>query len=119
VPWSEGIGRLPAYLGSLSLNPLVDESFHDRVFFALAAGVAPLSDVNAFARTRTPGLLPYMFECEPDAIRAAADALLSDPADAIARAEDAASKLSPVFTLRHSVQRIVEFVAMHKLNAPC
>jgi hypothetical protein len=54
----------------------------------------------------------------PDRVRGAADALLADPGLALARTEDAWQALSPEFTLRRSVLRILEFVSLNRLNAP-
>ena len=61
LAWRAMIEQLPHYTGCLSINPLVEESVHDRVFFALAAGVVPISDSNAFALASMPGLAPYHF----------------------------------------------------------
>ncbi|HYZ21454.1 MAG TPA: hypothetical protein VE690_04785, partial [Rhodopila sp.] len=102
LTWREMLGKLPAYSGCLSINPLVDESVHDRVFFALAAGVPPLSDSNAFSRANMPGLERYAFGFTADAIRQAVAAALADPAQAMARTEEAWSALSGPFGLRRS-----------------
>ena len=117
LPWqSAAVEHLPTYLGSLSINPLVEQSLHDRVFFALAAGVAPLSDDNAFARTRMPSLQPYCFDFTPGRIAAAADALLSDPAEALARTEAAWQALAPDVTMRRAAEQIVQFAGLHVAN---
>lgn len=107
--------RLPAYLGSVSLNLFVDGSVHDRVTFALAAGVAPLSDANAFWRSRLPALAPFGFAFKPDEVRGAAEALLADPAGALARAETARAGLEADMTLRHSV-RAIAAIARFRLS---
>jgi hypothetical protein len=52
--WRSMIEQLPRYLGCLSTNPLVEDSVHDRTFFALSAGVAPISDSNGFSRQHMP-----------------------------------------------------------------
>ena len=117
--WRTMIDQLPAYTGCLSVNPLVDELVHDRVFFALAAGVPPISDGNAFVRAKMELLEPYMFGLAREEIEQAVDAVLSRPAEAIARTEDTWSALAIPFGLRRSVQQIVQFVMLHALNAPC
>ena len=61
MTWRTMIDQLPRYLGSLSINPLVEESVHDRVFFALAAGVVPITDGNAFTAKNMPALERYRF----------------------------------------------------------
>ena len=120
IPWqAAAIERLPHYLGCLSVNPLVELSVHDRVFFALAAGVTPVSDGNAFARTLMPGLLPYSFDFTPERIAAAADALLADPAEAMARTEAAWQALSRDFAMRRAAVQIMQFATLQEANARC
>jgi hypothetical protein len=117
LPWREAAFRwLPQYLGCLSINPLVQHSVHDRVFFALSAGVAPLSDENAFSRAHMPELATFCFDFTPDRIVAAAEALLANPADALARTEATFQAMSPAFTLRQAVLNIVQFVGLHEAN---
>jgi hypothetical protein len=117
LPWhSAAVERLPSYLGALSINPLVEQSVHDRVFFALAAGVTPLTDDNSFARTRMPALRPYCFDFTPERIIAAADALLSDPAEALARTEAACQALAPDVTMRRAAEQIVQFAGLCGAN---
>ena len=119
VAWNEMLRILPRYLGGVSVNPLVDESVHDRVFFALAAGVVPVSDSNAFSRMELPELEPYAFEVTPECVRAAADAVLSDPQRAIDRTEAAHDRLWACFSMAQSVRQIVQFVSQRGLNARC
>jgi hypothetical protein len=114
--WRAMIEMLPAYSGCLSINPLVDESVHDRVFFALAAGVPPISDSNAFSHANMAGLEPYTFGFTGDAVRQAAEAALADPAQALTRTEEAFDALSVPFGLRRSAMQIVQFVSMHAFN---
>ncbi|MFO1027211.1 MAG: hypothetical protein U1E70_18710 [Acetobacteraceae bacterium] len=110
------MARLPAYLGSLSLNPLVSESVHDRLPFALAAGVVPLGDRNWFSRQHMPDLDRYSFEFTPQSIAAAAEALLADPQAALDAAEATYQALLPHFTLRHTARQIIEFCSLHGMN---
>ena len=117
--WRTTIEQLPTYIGCLSTNPLVEESVHDRVFVALAAGVAPISDTNAFARANMPLLEPYCFNFNRERIEQAIEAVLTTPAQAIARADDTWSVLAAPLGLRRSAQQIIQFAMMHALNAPC
>ena len=119
VGWNEMLRSLPRYLGSVSVNPLIDESVHDRVFFALAAGVVPVSDANAFSRIELPELKDYLFDVTPESVRAAADAILSDPQRAIDRTEMAHDRLWPRFSMAQSARQIVQFVSQRGLNARC
>jgi len=119
LTWRAALERLPHCLGCLSINPLVEQSVHDRVFFALAAGVAPVTDGNAFSQAHMPGLQRYSFDFTAERIVHAADALLADPAEALARTEAAWQALSPDFTMRRAAEQIVQFAALHGGNARC
>jgi len=115
-PWNEAVRTLPSYLGCLSINPLIDESVHDRVFWAVAAGVAPCTDANGFSRAQMPELAAYTFDFTPEAIVAAAEALLADPRAALERTETTYAALSGEFTLRHAIRRIAGFQPFHRAN---
>jgi hypothetical protein len=117
-PWRTMIDRLPCYVGSLSINPLIEESVHDRVFFSLAAGVVPISDCNAFADKTMPWLEPYRFDFARERIERAVEAALGAPAEALARVEEAWQALATPFGMRRSAQQIVQFAALHPMNAP-
>lgn len=117
--WRSIIERLPQYSGCLSTNPLVAESVHDRVFFALAAGVPPIGDANAFTGATMPLLDGYMFNFRPESIAAAIEAVLGDPAEALRRTEASFQALAGRWALGRSVQQIVQFAGLHPLNAPC
>lgn len=119
LTWRNTLQQLPPYLGCLSINPLVEESVHDRVFFALAAGVVPVSDSNAFSRERLPGLERYSFDFTPERIIRAVDAVLADPAEALARAESVWQALMPDFTMRRAAEQMLQFAALHGANARC
>jgi hypothetical protein len=95
---------------------LIDESVHDRVFFALGAGVVPLSDSNAFWRAHMPALAPYGFDFTRERIEQAVEAALAAPADAIARTDDTWRALQAPFGLRRSAAQIVRAVEMFGLN---
>ncbi|HEX2941882.1 MAG TPA: hypothetical protein VHO91_12615 [Rhodopila sp.] len=118
LTWRDMMERLPSYAGCLSTNPLVEESVHDRVFFALAAGVPPISDSNAFTRANMAALEPYVFRFTQDHVVRAVDAVLANPAAAIANTEETCRALEQPFGLRRSASQIVQFVAAHRLNAP-
>lgn len=117
--WRPTLQQLPSYLGCLSINPLVEQSVHDRVFFALAAGVPPVTDSNAFSRARMPGLESYGFEFTSERIVQAVDSLLADPAEALARTESAFQALTPDFTMRRAAEQILQFTSLHGGNARC
>jgi hypothetical protein len=119
LTWRGALQQLPHYLGCLSINPLVEHSVHDRVFFGLAAGVVPVTDGNAFSQAHLSGLGQYCFDFTSERIVQAVEAVLADPADALARTEVAWQALTPDFTMRRAAEQMVQFVALHGLNARC
>ncbi len=119
LSWRNALQQLPPYLGCLSINPLVEHSVHDRVFFAIAAGVVPISDGNAFSRAHMPGLQQYCFDFAPERIVRAVDAVFADPADAMARTEAAWQSLAPDFTMRAAAEQMLQFVTLSGWNARC
>jgi hypothetical protein len=118
MAWRTMLDRLPHYLGCLSTNPLVEKSVHDRVFFSLAAGVAPVSDDNAFTQAHMPALRPYFFNFTREAIAQAIETILDRPVDALAATENTWDILAKPFGMRRAAQQIIDFVALHALNAP-
>jgi hypothetical protein len=118
-PWRMMIEDLPLYVGCLSTNPLIEESVHDRVFFALAAGVAPISDSNAFSRAHMNALEPYAFNFTRERIEQAVEAVLAGPAEAIGHTETTWRDLAARFGMQHAARQIVQFAALHGLNARC
>lgn len=66
-----------------------------------------------------PGLLPYSFDFTPERIAAAADALLADPAEAMARTEAAWQALSRDFAMRRAAVQIMQFATLQEANARC
>jgi len=116
APWADMLRQLPQYLGCLSMNPLVDLSTHDRVFFALAAGVPASSDSNEFSRSHMPEMEPYAFAFTRERIEQAIDALLSDPQAALERSEATWQTLSERFSMRYSARQIVQFIGLRSGN---
>lgn len=119
LPWLQTLQLLPDYLGCLSLNPLVDESVHDRSFFALAAGVPPIADANAFSRTHFAELTGLTFSFDRDSIQAAAAAVLENPQLCIETTEKVWQRAQNEFSLRQSVRQIIHQLALTPLNARC
>lgn len=115
-PWLDMVEQLPAYLGCLSTNPLVDYSVHDRVFFALSARVAPISDANAFSQVNMPELAPFSFGIDDDSIAASIEYVLDNPEDALERTENTWATLYPHYSLKHSAHQIVQSVKLAWLN---
>ena len=112
IPFAEMWALLPRYAGSISVNPLVDESVHDRVFYALAAAVAPIGDANGFCRNELPELRDYSYAMAPEAIAAAADAVLSHPGRAAMAADDCYGNALPRYSMEQSLRQISHFCRM-------
>lgn len=117
ISWRAMIDQLPGYVGCLSINPLVAELVHDRTFFALAAGVVPISDSNAFSRSYMPALEPYAFAFTPQRIEQAMEAVLERPQEALARTEETWQATASPFGMRQAARQIVQFVTLHGLNS--
>jgi hypothetical protein len=117
--WRATIEQLPHYVGCLSTNPLVEESVHDRTFFALSAGVVPISDSNGFSRTNMPALEPYTFAFTREHIEQAVDAVLAAPQEALVRTEQTLQALAVPFGMRRAAYQIAQFAMLHSLNARC
>ena len=80
--------------------------------------MAPISDNNAFARQHMPALAPYSFAFTRDSVQQAIEAVLDQPAEAIAHTEETWEALSTSFGLRRSAIQIAQFCTLHNLNAP-
>lgn len=106
LPFAQLRRMLPDYLGAASVNPNVDLSVHDRVFFAIAAGAVPVFDANAFSRAQMPMLEDYSFAYDRASIEAALDALLSRPQEAQAKVAQAFAALDASHSMRAAAQRI-------------
>ena len=99
---------LGTYLAAASLNPNVDLSLHDRVFFALSAGTVPIFDANSFSRQHLPRLSRFSFGQDTDSIAAAVEAVLDEPEAAQAATAETFAEIYPRFSMRRSVQEICE-----------
>jgi hypothetical protein len=108
MPFDALRANLGTYLGAASLNPNVDLSVHDRVFYALGAATVPVFDANSFSRQNFPRLSRYSFGQDADSIAAAVEALLDDPAAAQAATAATFAETYPRLSMRRSVQEICE-----------
>ncbi len=68
---------------SLTMNPNIDLSAHDRFFTAIGAGIMPLSDRNSYIAERFPEALPYSFDFSPGSIEAALEKVFCAPETAL------------------------------------
>ena len=100
--------NLGTYLAAASLNPNVDLSVHDRVFYALGASTVPIFDANSFSRENFPRLSRFGFGEDADSIAAAVETVLDDPASAQAATAATLAETYPRLSMRRSVQEICE-----------
>ena len=68
---------------SLTMNPNIELSAHDRFFTAIGAGIMPLSDRNSYITERFPEALPYSFDFTPGSIEAALEKVFGAPEAAL------------------------------------
>jgi hypothetical protein len=108
MPFDSLRENLGTYLAAASLNPNVDLSVHDRVFFALGAGTVPIFDANRFSREHLPRLVRFSFDQEAESIAAAVEAVLADPVAAQVATSETFAEIYPRFSMRCSVQDIHE-----------
>ncbi|OAF05278.1 hypothetical protein AYJ54_22845 [Bradyrhizobium centrolobii] len=100
--------NLGTYLAAVSLNPNVELSVHDRVFFALGASTVPIFDADSFSRENFPRLSRFSFAQDADSIAAAVEAVLDDPAAAHAATSATLAETYPRLSMQRSVQEICE-----------
>ncbi|WP_136626568.1 hypothetical protein [Bradyrhizobium macuxiense] len=100
--------QLGSYLAAVSLNPNVDLSMHDRVFFALGAGTVPVFDANRFSAEHMRHLARFSFGQDTESVATAVEAVLADPAAAQAATATTFGELYPRFSMRRAVQDIHE-----------
>jgi hypothetical protein len=119
MTWRSMVENLPRYIGCLSINPLVEESVHDRVFFALSAAVVPVTDSNRFSRANMPALEPYTFTFTRERIEQAVETLLAGPAAALEQTEATRQQLAVPFGMQRAARQILQFASLHGVNARC
>ncbi len=64
---------------SLTMNPNINHSAHDRFFTALGAGIMPVSDSNAYTGANFPELAPYMFDFRPGRLEEVLERVFAAP----------------------------------------
>ncbi len=74
---------IAAAAATVTMNPNVDSTAHDRFFLSLGAGKLPISDANGFTVENFPALADYGFSFTPEAIASALDRFYTKPREAI------------------------------------
>ena len=106
---NQAIARATA---SITMNPNIELSAHDRFFTALGMGVMPLSDANAFTRENFPVLAPYSFAFGDGSLEAALERVLARPADAVALARSTRPEMMERFSVRKAAKQIRDCAAL-------
>jgi hypothetical protein len=97
---------------SITMNPNIELSAHDRFFTALGMGVMPLSDANGFIRENFPGLAPYTFDFGDDSLEAALERVFARPADAVAFARATRQETIDRLSVRRAAKQIRDCAAL-------
>jgi hypothetical protein len=98
----------PAATASLTMNPNIDLSAHDRFFTALGAGIMPITDRNSYIAETFPELLPYTFDFTPGSIEAALEKLTRDPQTALEVARATRTRTRPIAGVEQAATAILE-----------
>ncbi len=100
--------RFPSATASLTMNPNIALSAHDRFFTAIGAGIMPLSDRNGYIAERFPEALPFSFDFTPGSIEAALEKLFSAPETAIEAARAMRERTRKTDGVEHAATFILE-----------
>lgn len=91
---------------SVTMNPNIEMSAHDRFFTALGAGVMPISDGNAFIGEHFPQLEPFTFKFASGSLEAALERVFSRPRDALELARSTRAHAIERWSTRQAAQHI-------------
>ena len=97
-----------AATASLTMNPNIALSAHDRFFTALGAGIMPVTDRNPYIAETFPELLPYTFDFTPGSITAAIEHVVGDPETALATARAARARTRPAAWVDKAAAEVLE-----------
>jgi tetratricopeptide (TPR) repeat protein len=100
-------GEIAGSTASITMNPNVDLSAHDRVFTALGAGVMPVTDGNSFVLERLPKLAPFTFTFEKGSIEGVLERIFARPREAIEIAQVARAQALATVSTRHTARHIL------------
>ncbi len=102
--------RLATATASLTVNPNIDLSAHDRFFTAIGAGIMPLSDRNSYIAERFPEALPYSFDFSPGSIAAALEKVFDAPETALEAARAMRERTRASDGVEHAAAAILEMI---------
>ncbi|HQU05502.1 MAG TPA: glycosyltransferase, partial [Acidocella sp.] len=102
--------EFPNATASITMNPNIELSAHDRFFTALGAGSMPISDRNQYCETTFPELLPYMFDFTKGSIEAAVEHVVNKPADALELARATRTRTRDAHGVEQAADAILQTV---------
>lgn len=92
---------------SITMNPNIDLSAHDRFFTALGAGMMPVTDSNSFISENFPELAPFTFTFEQDSIERVLERIFARPHEAREIARAARAQAMPRLSTRQTAEHIL------------
>jgi hypothetical protein len=93
---------------SVTMNPNIDLSAHDRFFTAVGAGIMPIGDRNSYIAERFPEALPYSFDFSPGSIESALDKVFYAPETALETARAMRERTRATDGVEHTANAILE-----------
>jgi hypothetical protein len=109
--------QLAGATASLTMNPNIDFSAHDRFFTALGAGIMPISDGNAYTAQNFPELAPYLFDFRPGRLEAVLERVFAAPEAARALARDVRRRARPAHGVEVAARDILETMSAAAMAA--
>jgi len=106
VPYDALSAAVAEATASVTMNPNIELSAHDRFFTALGAGVLPVSDGNAFIRANFPVLEPYTFDFKSGALESILERIFAMPGDARECARSIRAAAIDRMSTRHAAQQL-------------
>ena len=106
VPYGTVNDAIARATASITMNPNIELSAHDRFFTALGMGVMPIGDANGFIRDNFPGLAPYTFGFDDGSIEAALERVFARPTDAVELARATKKEAMEQFPVSRAAKHI-------------
>jgi hypothetical protein len=99
---------------SLTMNPNIELSAHDRFFTAIGAGIMPLSDRNLYIAERFPEALPYCFDFSSGSVEAALEKVFTAPETALEAARAMRARTRVTDGVEQTATAILEVIQSAK-----
>ncbi len=110
-------GQFSGATASLTMNPNIDLSAHDRFFTAIGAGVMPVSDNNAYTARHFPELADYTFDFRPGRLERVLERVFARPEAARELAGACRARARGLHGVEHAATVIAETMQAAALAA--